>query len=133
MNLTGRWIGETQGLCTEEHHWTIIQQGARLNLYTRWESEPRLSLYSPWLTLHEQSFVVETARGDHQAQIQTQDSFIVLEWIDDSYNVLFRRQDLGLKRVMYQLLLKVLVMIRDSRLRYCWNRSAIDPVLRFIK
>jgi hypothetical protein len=77
MNLTGRWIGETQGCKTESHYWLLAQQGNMLNIYTRWESESHLRKFSEWVILGNNSFTIETVQGDFEAVLTNSQSFTV--------------------------------------------------------
>ena len=108
MNFTGRWIGETQGCESEEHRWVIVQQGSTLTVLMRWDSEIGWGAYPGKVALGNQTFVVSTGRGDYQAAPQDNETFVVSRWVADRHDVVFRRQDAGVVRLIAGVVLRAL-------------------------
>ena len=127
MNLTGRWVGKTLGCETRLHQWVIIQHGDFLNIYSRWDDEPRLRLYNRWVIVRGKIFTLYTTDGEYQARIRNPESFIVLGWIRETYNVVFQRKDKGAKAVFYRILLRTLLAMREGLQRL--GNATSDPVL----
>jgi hypothetical protein len=108
MNLTGRWIGETQGSETQRRRWVIIQQGGRLKVLTRWDSELGWGCYPGSKAVGDHAFVVTTGWGDYRATPQGDGSLIVSRWVADTHDVVFRRQDAGAKHLCATIILRAL-------------------------
>ena len=135
VNLTGRWIGETQGCETQSHHWVIVQRGIFLDIYTRWESEAALMFFGCcWKMPDGQPLVIPTADGAYQAEMQDANTFLIYNWVGNTYNALFRRKDTGVKRIYYQVLLNVLITMRNRNLRRSMKGILlVDPISRFVR
>lgn len=137
MNLTGRWIGETQGCKTELHYWLLVQQGNTLSLYTRWEGELHLRKFSEWVILGNNSFTIETRQGDFEAALTSPQSFTVPKWVPEwednkpipKYDVVFQRKDTGIKQMAYRMLISFLVSIRTAMRLFGLSNVFSDPVL----
>lgn len=137
MNLTGRWIGETQGCETRTHHWVIIQRGNYLNLYTRWEDEPHLQHIFESILSQDNSFTIHTSYGDFLALITEKQGFIVHQWVFKqienymvpAYDVVFRRKDNGFKIVIYRLWFQFLLFVRTINRSLGTRIAQNDPFL----
>jgi hypothetical protein len=117
VNLTGRWIGQTQGLSTPFHHWFIYQRGKNVHIFARWKEEGVINHFQGWAVKDEGRFHIH-ARGDVRVSLQNDYSFIVPGWVgrfdepeDDeehrTYDVVFYRRDRGWKKFGYNLWIRL--------------------------
>ncbi len=138
VNLTGRWIGETQGAKTEAHHWVIKQQGRTLTFYTKWEKERHLKpLYIA--LMDEEGWTFYYKQINLRARLIDADHFVISKWVGYTINgeftpyhdVAFQRRDEGIKRVYYWILINMMVSLKTGLWLYGLGRFIGDP-MRFI-
>ncbi|HSD83005.1 MAG TPA: hypothetical protein VLG46_04065, partial [Anaerolineae bacterium] len=77
MNLTGRWIGQTQEKDTERHMWLFVQRGQHFDLYTRWESEYLWRAHFKGDMLESKHFIISSWEEDRYGTITDSDQIIV--------------------------------------------------------
>lgn len=138
MELTGRWIGETQGTQTLLHHWAFVQQGQSLNVYTRWAGESKLeNFFALTKPDNNTTFTLKTGHGDFEASLINSQSFIVPKWVwvqegdklIPKFDVIFHRRDSGVQELYYSILLHLLLFVRGFLQVSGLGKSFKDPLL----
>ncbi len=137
MNLTGRWIGQTQGKEGPLHYWLIVQHGNSIDLYTRWDFEPHLAIYAKWLPLQGNSFFIETCYGETEASVTHPTRFLVPKWVCErdgdylipTYDVVFNRLDKGFHQIRYRILIGLLTSLKTVGHLFGLHKIFDDPMI----
>jgi hypothetical protein len=137
MNLTGRWIGETQEKNTERHRWLFVQRGQRLDIYTRWEFEDLWQARFTGDLLENNNLAIACSGEGHQGIVTDSGQVIIYKWLGEqmgeqwvpTYDVVFLRQDNGVKRQVYNFLINALIFAKTVGKTFGLQRVFYDPVI----
>jgi hypothetical protein len=97
-DLTGFWIGETQGKYTRVHEWLLTQRGERLFIQTRWAGERGRVNYTGRVLADQRAIRLESAGYIART---TGHIFVIPQWVGKyvagrvvyTYTALFRRSN----------------------------------------
>lgn len=111
-DLTGVWVGETQGKATPLHRWIVVQRGHVLTFHTRYSTQLKYARFEGTMAPDGQSFSIITADEVYEVPLTDGDQFMVPMWVCKrkgrdlipTYSVRFRRRETGILRwLMYPL------------------------------
>lgn len=137
MNLTGRWIGQTQGKETERHRWLFVQHGQHLDLYTRWEYEHLWHAHFEGDVLDSNHIAIACSGEDRYGTVTDSSQVSIHKWLWEqegeqwvpTYDVVFLRQDNGFKKHTYSLLINILILIKVVGKIFGLQRVFYDPII----